>query len=129
MLLAAQVAQADFTTIGSSGEPGFTDILKTIYSDTFTPVGLDYQGTTGIYVQRMVDSLSADPTAIGVNMNIVSGPAFEATDQIWDDGATKINAKARFASYAQNFGYWTDDDSDGKYDDWNYLFSVDQGYV
>jgi hypothetical protein len=40
-----------------------------------------------------------------------------------------IYAKARFASYAQNFGYWTDDDDDGTYDDWHDLFSVNQGYV
>ena len=132
VLLASQVAQADFTSIGGSGEPGFTNILDTLYSSSgsFSQVGLDYQDTTlGIYVKRMVDSLSSDPTDIGVNMNIVAGPAFGATDQIWDDGATQIYAKARFAGYAQNFGYWTDDDNNGTYDVWHYLFSVNQGYV
>jgi len=134
VLLAAQVSQADFTPIGGSSEPSFTDILDTIYSGTFTPVGLDYQGTTGIYVQRMVDSLSSVPTDIGVNMNVVSGPAFGATDQIWDDGATKIYAMARYAAYAQNFGYWTDDIAivgpDGRiYETWHPLFSlVNQGF-
>lgn len=128
VLLASQVAQADFTPIvGPPVEPSFTNILDTIYSDTFTPDGLNYQGATGIYVQRMVDSLSPDPTDIGVNMNVVAGPAFGATDQIWDDGATKIYAKARYASYAQNIGYWTKNTS-GYYSIWNPLFGVDPGY-
>ena len=129
VLLASQVAQADFTPIGYSGEPSFTDILDTIYPGSFSPDGLNYQNTTGIYVQRMVDSLSSTVTDIGVNMNVVTGPATGATDQIWDDGATKIYAKARYAGYAQDFGYWTEDDDDGKYDDWHYLFSVNSGYV
>lgn len=132
VLLASQVAQADFyTSIGSSGEPGFTSILNTIYSGSFSQAGLDYQDTIlGIYVQRMVDSTDSNPLNNGVNMNVVSGPAFGATDQIWDDGFSKIYAKARFASYAQNFGYNTDIvGPDGIYETWNYLFSVNQGYV
>ncbi len=96
VLLASQVAQADFTLIGGSGEPGFTDILNTIYSGSFSQDGLDYEDTNlGIYVQRMVDSLSSAPADIGVNMNVVTGPASGATDQIWDDGASEIYAKAR----------------------------------
>ena len=132
VLLASQVAQADFyTSIGSSGEPGFTSILNTIYSGSFSQAGLDYQDTIlGIYVQRMVDSTDSNPLNDGVNMNVVSGPAFGATDQIWDDGSSKIYAKARYASYAQNFGYNTDIvGPDGIYETWNYLFSVNQGYV
>ncbi len=128
VLLASKVAQADFyTSIDGSGEPCFTSIINTIYTGSFSQVGLDYQDITlGIYVQRMVDSLSSDPTNIGVNMNIVSGPASGATDQIWDDGATKIIAKARWASYDQDFGYWTKES--GEYSVWNPLFSVDPGY-
>jgi len=130
VLLASQVAQADFyTPIGSSGEQNFPGIADNLYGGSFTLQGNGRDYSNGaITLTRMVDSLSSVPTYIGVNMNVVSGPAFEATDQIWDDGATKIYAKARYASYAQNFGYNTDSDDNGIYETWNYLFSVNQGY-
>ena len=124
LFVVAPVMADFYTPIGGSGEENFPVIANTIYGTTFTASGLDYIDTVGsIKLTRMVDSTDDNPLNVGGDMNVVVGPASGATDQIWDDGATKIYAKARFASYAQDFGYWTAGGSV-----WNPLFSVDPGY-
>jgi len=55
-----------------------------------------------ITATRVFDQEDGIPGAI---LNLGTGPAANATDQIWDDGVGQFIVKAKYAGYSQAFGY------------------------
>ncbi len=106
-------AHADFSSVGSSGEPNHIQILNTIYGGDFSGGGVaafgnpSYDNGLGIQAFRVDDAGSP-----GGTLNILAGYGNTAgagtsssLDQIWDDGIASISGEAKFAAYSQAFGY------------------------
>ncbi|MCX5671546.1 MAG: hypothetical protein NTU94_09545 [Planctomycetota bacterium] len=108
--LLAATARADMTTVGSSGETNFVQILNHIYGGSF--VGASFGGpsyTNGSVTATRVDDfvIQGSNRVPGSNVDVVTGgPGLPTTDQVWDDGFTSAVAEARFAGYSQKFGYF-----------------------
>jgi hypothetical protein len=118
--LAVGTASADFTPTGSSGETNFLDIFNHIYGSGFT--GTAFAGLS--YTNGTITATRIDDVGVGSPLNLSTGHAGSANDQIWQDGVVSASAEARFAGDRQRFGY--DPGANGGYVD---LFRVQgQGF-
>lgn len=102
-------AYADFTAVGTSGETNFNTILNSIYGPGFA--GASFGGSSytngSVTVTRVHDFFSGDPFNTGAAMALALPPGVGASDQLWQDGVvTRFSARARFAGYTQQFGYY-----------------------
>jgi hypothetical protein len=118
--LAVGTASAEFTPGGTSGETNFLDILNHLYGSGFT--GTTFAGLS--YTNGTITATRVDDTGVGSPLNLSTGHAGTANDQIWQDGVVSASAEARFAGDRQRFGY--DPGANGGYVD---LFHVNgQGF-
>lgn len=104
-------AFAAFTSVGSSSETNTLQILNYIYSTTFTTGGNwgDTYYTDGtIQVTRVEDHGAGGAADVGSALHLTTiPPAAGAYDQLWSDGVvTNFSARARFAGFNQEFGWY-----------------------
>ena len=110
ILIVAGVANAGYSTTGSSGEVSTLEIFQNIYGASLA--GDNWCGTvytdgtiTATRVQDFNDPYS-QPGAPGDDLYLLSSILMStATDQTWVDGIATATARARFASNKQKFGY------------------------
>lgn len=131
IVFAAGSASAGLTNVGGPGEKSQTQLLQGIYGDTWNATGSSvgtassqYTSAANTWVATRVDDfvISSGNRVPGTNLNLLSGPQTGDTDQTWDDGATRILARARWAGYRQAFGY----NNGSGYQ--NIISSVSQGF-
>ncbi len=101
-LFTAGSAQAGYTWLNepSGGEASHLEILNHIYGTSFSQSGLDFTDGT-IIAKRVQDTQESN----GV-MDTVGGDPDGASDQYWTGGIISASVEAKFASYAQSFGYY-----------------------
>mgnify|MGYP000850499805 FL=1 len=92
------------------GEPSHKEILEHLYGGTFWATGahgLDFTNGT-VYVRRIADDrlTNPNPTAIGQT----NGDLTQYTDRFWQDQFEFVEARARFATYTEGFGFIPDTD-------------------
>jgi hypothetical protein len=119
--LLTTTANADFTPVGTSGEPDHQEIFEQALGlPAGTLTGSPGTGFTG--GGYMMTRVSDFPLA--GNMNVTLCDLAGRTDQVWEDGLTSFMARARYASYGQAFGYSPVADPG-----WNVILEVNaQGY-
>ncbi len=102
-----QGASAGFTTIEAprATELGHREILEGVYGGTFTPSGANFiLGGAG----STLSAIRVDDFGFGTGLNLVTGNPGGVIDTEWTDGIASADAKAVYAAYAQEFGYFTD---------------------
>lgn len=112
LAVAAYVApvRANLTPVLSppSGEATHAQILDHIYGSGFLPTtqgALSY--TNGSVTATRIDDTDTSGNP-GSNLHLVFGaPGLPTTDQVWEDGIANVTAEAKFAAFAQEFGYDT----------------------
>lgn len=98
----AVFAVSSYTPVNApiyAGEKSVAEILGNVYGGTFTPSGNDLTNGT-ITAVRVADNDST-----GNKTNLVNIGNTGNDDRVWTDGIASGEAHARFASYAQKFGY------------------------
>ena len=95
------VAVAGFTSVGSSGEASFVDILNNVYGSGFG--GTPFGGLA--YTNGTITLTRIDDNGFGSPMSLLNGTPGSANDQEWQDGTVVADARARFAGFSQSFGW------------------------
>ena len=83
------------------GEASFIDIINHLYGSGFT--GNAFGGLS--YTNGAITLTRVDDAGVGSPLNLSTGHAGAANDQIWQDGTVSASAEARFAGDRQQFGY------------------------
>ncbi len=120
-LVLATAANAGFTTIGGSGEPGIQSNFNAVYGSVS---GFDVDGTftAGDYeFKRVQDFVGGNLLDTGslLDMSTFSHGTYDptspgtVTDQLWTDGTTDFAGRVRIAGFSQNFGIDFNADTDG----------------
>jgi len=108
--LAAGVGQAraSLTTVHAppSGEASHVSILNHIYGGSFSPTGHSQPSYSNgsVTVNRIDDTTSTGGAGSPLNL-VFGGPGLPTTDQVWTDGIAITSVEAKFAAFAQEFGY------------------------
>jgi hypothetical protein len=109
IVFAAGPASAGLTDIADSrsGEKDHVQILEHVYGGDFGtfafPGASSY--TNGTVTATRVDDFIGSKGTAGSDLNLVTGPSANATDQVWTDGLSTFRVKARWAGYKQRFGF------------------------
>lgn len=106
--ICSSMASANLTSINAPFgiEATHAQIFANSYGGVFAPGpnGAAVYSNGTITATRIDDTIGK--TGIGNNLNLVTGgPNPLTTDQIWEDGIAITSAEAKFAGYAQQFGY------------------------
>lgn len=135
-LLVTATASAQFSAISgpASGELSHAQILEGIYGGlSFTDANIQGTGLVSSFSASGNDYVSAglgitatriSDTGGGIlDLGLPAGSWGGASDQVWQDGTIRFRASARYASFAQDFGYLM---GDGAGDD-STAFAADWG--
>lgn len=107
----SSICEAGFTTVfapTAAGEVGHVDILNGIYGGTFSASGVDFSNGS-ITATRIHDFDDSDGHS--GSLNLLADSDVGVNDQVWHDGIAMLNARARYASYSQHFGYFQGSDN------------------
>jgi len=125
-LMTATDARAGFTPILAppAGEKTHAEIMSTIYGGAFVPVGVNFSNGL-ITAIRIPDTIDPPVSGIGITAPSIPLPLFDdpnnpgdgglddkqppatATDQVWRADRVDAVARARFATFSNQFG-WID---------------------
>jgi hypothetical protein len=108
VLACSSTAQAGFTDVYSPhpGEQGIQTIIETVYGVSLTPNnGGANANAAQWYTNNSFTASRIDDFGLDGALNLVYGTPDSADDQIWTDGIANITAEAKFAAFAQEFGY------------------------
>lgn len=107
---APALAQPGLTPVQSNPlEPSHQAIIESAY-------GAQFQGDPGagfVSVDRDVPVVLTRATDFGLGgiLDVAGGDRQDADDEVWHDGVISITARARFASFAQDFGFFAGEGS------------------
>jgi hypothetical protein len=113
-------AAADFTPVlppTASGELSLLEIFAQVYSPdvAWQPLGLrvDSNNRPIDYTNGTLVATRVDDFGLGGPLNVQTESAGQTNDQLWTGGPLQANARARYAAYAQEFGYDVSGDHHG----------------
>ncbi|MGD2109260.1 MAG: DUF4114 domain-containing protein, partial [Phycisphaerae bacterium] len=99
---------AGYSTVGTppSGEATHVEILENTYGGTFVGSGTDLgNGLWSVFDNGTVTATRVDDFGLASLLNMLTGSPGSGDDDTWTDGTATAVAEARFAGYAQEFGY------------------------